>query len=175
MIHNLPLRTQVTLLIGAIGCLAALIFFALIQPYTSAIESLDTKIASRGKQLQLVKQLQQEYLELQQQVQAVQKRQKELPDFVLFSFVENQVTKVARRENLTSMRPIAAVSYNDITEEAVEIKLDNVSLSQMVQLLQSFDNAPAALQVKTLQLKVRYDNPQMLDTALRISAYTKAK
>ncbi len=174
MIHNLPPRTQGMLLIGTMCCVAALLFFTLIQPYTTAIDKLDSKITARSKQLQQVKQLQLEYLSLHGQVQALQKRQKNLPDFVLFSFVESQVTNVAGRENLTSMRPIPAVSYNDITEEAVEIKLDNVSLGQIVQLLQRFDNAPAPLQVKGIQLKVRYDNPQMLDTSLRISAYSKA-
>ena len=173
MIANLSPREQLMLLIGGLCCLITLLYFAMIQPYTTAIAKLDSKIASRSKQLQQVKQLQQEYLHLQGQVQSLQKRQKNLPDFALFSFVESQVTRIAGRENLTSMRPLPAVSHNDINEEAVEIKVENVSLGQMVQLLQSFDNAPASLQVKALQLKVRYDNPQQLDGSLRISAYSK--
>ncbi|MEA3465768.1 MAG: type II secretion system protein GspM [Thermodesulfobacteriota bacterium] len=173
MIANLSPREQVMLLIGTLCCLITLLYFAMIQPYTTAIAKLDSKIASRSKQLHQVKQLQQEYRHLQGQVQSLQKKQNNLPDFALFSFVESQVTRIAGRENLTSMRPLPAASHNDIVEEAVEIKLENISLAQIVQLLQSFDIAPASLQVKTLQLKVRYDNPDRLNSSLRISAYSK--
>ncbi|MCD6526900.1 MAG: type II secretion system protein M [Desulfuromonas sp.] len=173
MIQNLSPREQLMLLIGGLCCLATLVYFALIQPYCSAIDQLDSKIASRSKQLQQVKQLQQDYLRIQSQIKSLQKQQTNAPDFALFAFVESQVSRIAGRENLTAMRPLAAINHDDISEESVEIKLENISLGQMMQLLQSFDSAPASLQVKSLQLKVRFDNPQQLDGSLHISAYSK--
>jgi general secretion pathway protein M len=160
------------LLIGVLSVLATLIYVALIQPYTTATTQLDQTITSRAQQLLQVKQLQQEYLHVQGRVQGLQHKQKDLPDFSLFSYVESQVATIAGRENLTSMRPLPAVSHDNINEEAVEIKLENIALAQMVQLLQSFENAPSALQVKSLQLKVRFDDKQKLNASLHISAYS---
>ncbi|OQY17505.1 MAG: hypothetical protein B6I36_08920 [Desulfobacteraceae bacterium 4572_35.1] len=173
MIHNLSPREQIMLLIGVLSCLATVLYFAMIQPYTTSIAQLDSKIASRSKQLHQVKQLQQEYLHLQNQIKSLHTQQETLPDFNLFSFIENLVTQTASRKNLTSMRPLPTVNHNDISEDAVEIKLENITLNQIVQFLESIDNAAASLQVKALQLKVRYDNHERLDCSLHISAYSK--
>jgi len=173
MMKQLSPRELMMVSSAAIVVVATLIYFALIAPYLETMERLDRKIASRQQQLQQVKELQQDYRQIQGQIKSLQRRQANAGDFALFAYVESQVSRIAGRENLTSMRPMPAVTHNDITEEAVEIKLDNVSLGQMLQLLQSFDSAPVPLQVKALQLKVRFDNTQQLDSSLRISAYTK--
>jgi general secretion pathway protein M len=172
IIQNLSLHERLMLVIGGLCCLATLIYFALIQPYTLAIGQLDKKITSRSNQLRQVEQLQQEYRHIQGQVQSLQKQQTNAPDFALFAFVENQVSQIAGRENLTAMRPLPAINHDDISEESVEIKLEHISLGQMIQLLQSFERAPAPVQVNSLQVKVRFDDPQQLDSSLHISAYS---
>lgn len=173
MIQNLSPREQLMLLIGGLCSLATAIYFGLVQPYATTMDQLDGKIASRSKQLVQVKQLQQDYVRIQNQVKSLEKRQANAGDFALFAFVESQVGRIAGRENLTAMRPMPPVRHEEITEEAVEVKLENISLGQVMQLLQSFDTAPVPIQVKTLQLKVRFDDPQRLDSSLRISAYSK--
>ncbi|EAT14380.1 type II secretion system protein GspM [Desulfuromonas acetoxidans] len=173
MMKQLSPRELAMVLVAAIFVIATVIYLAMIAPYVATMERLDSKIASRQQQLQQAKELQQDYRMIQGQIKSLQRRQASAGDFALFAYVESQVTRIAGRENLTSMRPMPAVSHNDITEEAVEIKLENVSLGQMLQLLQSFNSAPVPLQVKALQLKVRFDNAQQLDSSLRISAYTK--
>ena len=173
MIHSLSTREKLMVFAGAVCCVITLGYFAMIQPYNEAIEQLDSKIASRAKQLQHVQQLQQQYQRIQTQINSLENRQQTTDNFSLFSFIESHVTRIARRENLTAMRPLPATSHDKMTEQSVEIKLEKVSLGQMMQLLQTIDSAPAALQVKTLQLKVRFDNPQQLDSSMRISAYSK--
>ena len=173
MMKQLSPRELAMVCVAGIVVAATLLYFVLIAPYLETIGRLDGKIASRQQQLQQVKQLQQDFRHVQGQIKSLQRRQATAGDFALFAYVENQVSRIAGRENLTSMRPMPAVNHDDITEEAVEIKLENISLGQMLQLLQSFDSAPVPLQVKALQLKVRFDNTQQLDGSLRISAYTK--
>jgi len=173
MMQSLSSREKLMVGAGVICCLITLVYFAMIQPYNNAIEQLDSKIASRSKQLQQVQHLQQQYLRIQTQINSRENRQQSTENFSLFSFIESHVTRIARRENLTAMRPLPATNHDKMIEQAVEIKLEKVSLGQMMQLLQSIDSAPAALQVKTLQLKVRFDNPQQLDASLHISAYSK--
>lgn len=173
MIHTLSTREKLMVIAGAVCCVITLAYFAIIQPYNSAIEQLDSKISSRSKQLQQVQQLQQQYQRVQAQINSLENRQQTTESFSLFSFIESHVTRIARRENLTAMRPLPTINHENMSEEAVEIKLEKVSLGQMMQLLQSIDSAPAALQVKTLQLKVRFDNPQQLDGSMHISAYSK--
>lgn len=173
MMHSFSMREKMMLLGGGLCCFIVLVYFAMIQPYNSTMEQLDTKIASRSKQLQQVQQLQQQYQRIKGQVAALENRQTSAEDFSLFSFIENRVTRIAQRENLTAMRPLPTIPHENMTEQAVEIKLERVSLGQIMQLLQSIDSAPAPLQVKRLQLKVRFDNPQQLDGSMQISAYSK--
>lgn len=173
MMHSLTTREKMMVIGGGFCCLVTLVYFAMIQPYNAAIDRLDTKIASRSKQVQQVQQLQQQYQRIQGQIAALENRQTSAENFSLFSFIESRVTRIAQRENLTAMRPLPTIAHEDMTEQAVEIKLEKVSLGQMMQLLQSIDSAPAPLQVKTLQLKVRFDNPQQLNGSMQISAYSK--
>lgn len=173
MIHSLSTREKMMLLGGGFCCLVILIYFAMIQPYNAAIERLDTTIDSRSKQVEQVQQLQQQYQKIQGQIAALENRQTNTENFSLFSFIENRVTRIASRENLTAMRPLPTITHEEMTEQAVEIKLEKVSLGQMMQLLQSIDSAPTPLQVKTLQLKVRFDNPQQLNASMQISAYSQ--
>jgi general secretion pathway protein M len=173
MMKQLSSRELAMVSLAVVVVVITVIYLGLIAPYSESMERLDSKIASRSQQLEQVKNLQRDYRQIQGQIKSLQRRQQSAADFALFAYVEGEVSRIAGRENLTSMRPMPAVSHNDITEEAVEIKLENVSLGQMMQLLQSFDNAPVPLQVKAMQLKVRFDNIQQLDSSLRISAYTK--
>jgi len=172
MLSKLSQREQIMVAAGAIICVVTAVYLLVFSPYRTAMEKLDRKIAVRQQQLKQVKQLQAECATAQATINKLQQCGS-ADGFALFSFVENQIIKIAGRGNLTAMRPLSSIKHDNVTEETVEVKIERVSLNQIVQLLQNIDNAPVTLQVKKIQLKVRYDDVKQLDASMHISVYTK--
>lgn len=177
MFKTLSQREQLMVIGAALLCVVTLGYFAVLAPYQHSIAALDSKIAARARQLQEVQQLQQRYQRLETTIKSAQKQQGNAAtnndNFSLFALVETQISRSAGRENLISMRPLPSVSSDQIREDSVEVKLDNLSLAQLTQFLQSLDSAGLPLQVKSLLIKVRFDNPDQLSSSLLISAYSK--
>ena len=103
--NQLSQRERFTLLAGAVIVVVLLFIFGIVAPYRAALGRLDTKIASKRRQLTEVRQLGQEYQQLQQQLAASERRLASSGDFSLLSFVEAASIRLAGRDSLTAMRP----------------------------------------------------------------------
>ena len=167
-------RDRVTLLAGALIVVVLLFIFGIVAPYRSALERLDKKIASKQRQLVEVRQLSQEYRQLQQQLTASEQRLASSGDFSLLSFVEATSIRLAGRDSLTAMRPQPAATLEGFREEAVEVKLEKIRLNQLVQLLFAAESAPAPMLVKTLRIKPRFDDRNLLDVTLTFASYRRS-
>lgn len=167
--RNLSTREKIILAIGAIFCIVALIYVALVAPYTSRIELLERKINAGQRQLEQVKAMEQEYTSLARQIKRISSSDQDVSG--LFSFVENQVQQVAGRDKLNSMRPIAPVRHGDLVEEGLEVKIERITLRQIVDLLQRLEQSKRPLRIKSLDLKVRFENKSLLDASLTISTF----
>jgi general secretion pathway protein M len=172
--NQLSRREQLTLLAGALIVVVLLFLFGIIVPYRTALERLDTKIASKQRQLTEVHQLGQEYQQLQQQLAASERRLAASDDFSLLSFVEASSIRLAGRDSLTAMRPQPTATLEGFREEAVEVKLERIQLNQLVQLLYVADTAPAPMLVKTLRIKPRFDDRNLLDVVITFASYRRS-
>lgn len=172
--NQLSQRERLTLLAGALIVAVLLVLFGIVAPYRAALERLDTKIASRQRQLTEVRQLGQEYRQLQQQLAASERRLASGGDFSLLSFVEAASIRLAGRDSLVAMRPQPAATLEGFREEAVEVKLEKIRLNQLVQLLFAADKAPAPMLVKTLRIKPRFDDRNLLDVVITFASYRRS-
>lgn len=169
MIKNLSTREKMILGAGIVFCIAVLAYMTIIAPYRSRMQLLDRKISASQSQLEQVNALQEEYRDLARQIKKVSSDQHDVSG--LFSFVENQVQQVAGRDKLSSMRPVAPVRHDNMVEEGLEVKIERISLRQVVDLLQRLDQSQRPLRVKGLDLKVRFENKSLFDTSLTISTF----
>lgn len=170
---QLSQRDRLALIVMTVVIALSLGYVAIIEPYHAATVALDGKIAARGRQALRVQELTDQYTNLHQRLDRVEQTLGEKRNFSLFSFVEKLVDRVAGRENLVYMRPQPAVDLNGIREETVAIKLEKLRLDQFTTLLHRLETAAAALQVKNLRLKTRFDDASLLDGVLTIAAYGK--
>jgi general secretion pathway protein M len=171
---NLPQpsrRDRTALIVGGIVVLAAVSVFGLVLPYRGAMDRLDSRIATRQKQVREVQALQQEYRGLQRQLAQAQKRLASSGGFSLFSFIESQAAQVATKENLVYMRPQQSAAREGYQEESVEIKLEKLRLDQLVRFLYGIESAEAYLQVKNLRVRTRFDDRSLLDATMTISSF----
>lgn len=174
---NLPQinpRERLVLIVGAVFVLATLIYLGIVSPYQKAMRRLDARIVSQQKQVRQIQDLRQEYLELQQQLAEAETRLDKGQGFSLFTFVETTAAREAGREKLVYMRPQTGSTQEGFREESVEIKLEKVRLDQLVRFLYDFESADAALQIKNLRIRARFDDKSLLDAVLTVSMYGRA-
>ena len=136
--------------------------------------NLQSKVTSRERQLQDVQKLRQDYLDLKQELSEAQGRLSKAENFSLFSFVEAQVGRYATKENLVYMRPQPTSTKDGWREDTVEIKLEKLTLDQLVRFLYSLETSDAVIQTKNLRVKTRFDNRSLLDVVMTVAAYGRA-
>ena len=116
----------------------------------------------------------QEYVVKQARIAKLEQRMPIPPaQFSLLAFMEEATTTAQIRDRITGMQPQAPIVVQGYQETAVDLRLDGVSLPQILALLVAIEQAPYDVQVHHLQMKPKYDNPVNLDATLRIVTYAK--
>lgn len=65
-------------------------------------------------------------------------------------------------------------TQNQMSEETAEIKIEKLTINEMVQLIYKIENAPMILAMKTVVIKKSFENPQLLDVTMTVSLFTPA-
>ena len=174
MISQLNPRERIFILAGGVILGLVLIYFALLVPYERSLTRIDNRIESRSVQLQKVNALRAEYLSLQQKTAQIERRLESRRDFSTLTFIENLAVNTAGRENLVSMRPQAPVNRDQFILDAVELKLERLTLRQVLELLWGVESATVPMQVSNLFLKRRFDEKSLLDASMTVTALRRA-
>ena len=170
---NLNKREKIFVSVGAVFVILTLIYVAVVAPYNNLMDRLDNKVALRGKQVGEVIALKNDILLLKQQLREAEQKISSVQSFSLFSFVEQKVQAVAGKENLVYMRPKPGTQRDDFEETSLEIKLEKITLQQVVRLLYEMESADAPLNVKSLQLRNRTESASLLDVTMDVSTLRK--
>ena len=153
---------------------AALVFVMIIDPLMTSIDRLDRQAKRKAKDSQELALVAQEYVAKQARIAKLEQRMPNPPaQFSLLAFMEEATTTAQIRDRITGMQPQAPIVVQGYQETAVDLRLDGVSLPQILALLVAIEQAPYDVQVHHLQMKPKYDNPVNLDATLRIVTYAK--
>jgi general secretion pathway protein M len=172
------LRTQLQaltprerILLGGVGMLAALslLYFGLLGPVLSARRDAQGRVASAEQELEAVRRLRAEYGNASAALTGVEQRIQQGPSSNLLTTLET----LARNSSvkIESMEPQAAASSDRYRETKVQLVLKGVTLSQTVSYLQQLETAPQPLSIKSLRLRTRTDNPELLDVTFTVSSF----
>ncbi len=165
MLKRLTERERVVVVSGLIILILLLGWFALVNPYLKAMESLDRKNAAHRHSLIKVEKMRDQIIQLRHQLATVgnRKKGKSRP---LFSIVENLTEQTGVREQLLSMRPQPATVQGKFRQQLVEIRLEKLSLAQLVKLLHAIEYRSGGIQVKSMRVKPRFENRSVLDVSM---------
>ena len=153
---------------------AALVFLLIIDPLMATIDKLDRQARRKAKDSQELALVAQEYVVKQARIAKLEQRMPIPPaQFSLLAFMEEATTTAQIRDRIVGMQPQAPIVVQGYQETAVDLRLDGVSLPQILALLVAIEQAPYDVQVHHLQMKPKYDNPVNLDATLRIVTYAK--
>ena len=168
---NLTQREQRVLLAAAVFVVLALVFWGVDSVYQS-YDHLNDKILGERQELKKISLLRDQYRETHGQLEAIKSQLDRMKKgFSLLSFIEDLANKENIRENIGSVKPKTFPMGENYEEKQVEIKLDDITLSKLVDFIYKIENSGHLLRVKRLRLKTRYDNRNLLHVTMQVATY----
>ena len=168
------LQSRERLFVGGAGAalVVFLIFKLAIDPMFKHYAELDRQIVTARRQLNELRTMQQEYQRQKSVVDSINSQLKKQQNFAIFSRLEELAGQTGIRNNILYMKPTVSTPSEVYNEESVEIKMEGVTLAQLVRYLHQVENSPQLLKIKRLETKPRFDNRQLLTATFRVSAFT---
>lgn len=133
-------------------------------------QQLQTRIARREKDIVKMQQQRDTLLDLKRRIKANESAiAKPDENFNLFGYVQTTVAGAVSREKIASMNPSTKDLTPQFQEERVDIKLQQVSLEQILKLLHKVEKGERALRFSRLQIKKRRDDEFSFDVTATVS------
>lgn len=172
MIDRLDERERIIVLAGVVILAAILIWLVLLNPYMNTMQNLDRRIEGQRRNLERVAALGQEIDQLRQQLEGIESQRRS--GRPLFSQVENLTKQMGVRDQLLSMRPQPDSVQGGFRQQTVEIRLERVTLSQLVGFLHAAEHRSYGIQVRSLRVRPRFDDRSRLDVNLVLMSLERA-
>lgn len=152
------------------GVIAALLlsYEFIISPFLEKIDRHGAAISKKEKELVSIKGLKEEYLYLSQKKKELDAKAK---SGSALTELENIALRTNIKKNISSIKPQMSQSAPEgYKETTVEIRIENVTLYELVNYLTMAENSQQPMRIKRLNIKTRYDNPKKLDSTVVISS-----
>lgn len=171
MLSRLDMRER-TLVFGGILFLVGIFVWLLLNPYLTTMQNLDRRIEGQKQNLARIETMRQEIIQLRQQLAEVESQRG--GGRPLFSQVENLTKQMGVRDQLLSMRPQPESVQGGFRQQLVEIRLERVTLSQLVGFLHAAEYRSQGIQVRSLRVRPRFDDRSRLDVNLVLMSLERA-
>lgn len=163
---KLEARDKKVLIIGGAAALVILLYALVLSPLTSDLARKRELIPKKQKDLAEMKVLQSEYAEIQKRLQVAQaEAAKRGP---LLTDIESITKRANLSSKIVSLKPQVGVETAGFKESIVEVKLDNISLYDIVNYINLLEKD--TLRIRKLQFKPRYDNPKLLNATILVAS-----
>jgi type II secretory pathway component PulM len=175
--HYGRLETREKLLVRiAAGLLAIFLVYNLIlMPIVGLRTGLSERVTERQHEVSEVRAMTRTYLRLKGELELARKRT--VPsgkDFSLFSVLEKALSDSVGHDKLGSITPGVDRKVGDgMVEYRVDLQLTNLSLSQLVDALYGLQTLPVPVNVSTIHIKRRFQDPHSYDVDMTCVALAK--
>jgi general secretion pathway protein M len=173
-LNRLDKREKAVVGVGAIFLVCFALFHFALSPLLQARQQTEKAIIKKEEDVKQIRQLQEEYRKLQNQAVDIQGRlQQRNPAFTLFSFVEERATKAQVKEKINSMTPSTSEGEGPFQESRVDLKLEQISLAQLVEFLQQVESKDDVVMIKRISIQENSKEEGVLDAVMQIITFTK--
>lgn len=159
-------KDKKTLIVGAIAALIIVLYAFVVSPLTSDLTRKRELIPKKERDLVEIRVLKDQYLEMNRRLQQTQATAAKRGP--LLTEIENLTKRANLNSKMVSLKPQAGVQTEAFKESIVEIRLDNITLYDIVNYVYMLEKD--GLRIKKLNFKPRYDNPKLLNSTILVSS-----
>lgn len=163
---KLESRDKKVLIIGGAAAALILLYALVVSPLTADLSRKRGLIPKKERDVAEMRALSDQYKELQQRLQQAQATAAKRGP--LLTEIENITKRANLSGKIVSLKPQAGAQSEAYKESLVEIRLENITLYDIVNYV--FLLEKATLRIKKLYFKPRYDNPKLLNSTILISS-----
>ncbi|MGC1455366.1 MAG: type II secretion system protein GspM [Nitrospirota bacterium] len=163
---KLEQRDKKTLIIGGIAAAIILLYVFVVSPLTSDLARKRELLPKKERDLVEMRVLKDQYLEMQKRLQQAQAAAAKRGP--LLTEIENITKRANLASKMVSLKPQEGVQTEEFKESIVEIRLDSVTLYDIVNYLYQLEQD--GLRIKKLNFKPRFDNPKVLNATILVSS-----
>lgn len=154
------------------GGLFVLLFVVLqfgIFPLMDGRDRLKKGISSRGKALVEMQGLQIRYRELHSKANSLLNQlDTRAADFSLFSFLEQMAAESLVKENIAYMKPSATADDGPFKEVLVEMKLQSITLKQLVDFIELVESPDKIVALKRISIQENKKDKGTLNVIMQV-------
>jgi type II secretory pathway component PulM len=174
-LNRLAPRERLLLGVAVASVVVISLYSFVWEPLDSGRELLERRITLREKELAEIQRQRDTYLQLIRQIEANRGAISEGdPNFNLLAYLQNTISQAIAREQIVSMNPSTRGRGAEYQEQMVEIKLTQIDLPQLVDLLYRVEKGQHPLRFSRLQIKKRYNDPHHFDVTATVSLLAEA-
>lgn len=148
-------RERSLVAVAGLGLVIAMVYSFVIDPLVTGEQQIARSMKRKEEDLRALAKLRYDYLDLSQKLVAGEAMlAKTSKDFSLFAFLESTISQVTPGR-ITSMNRSNKTAGDLYEEELVELKLSQISLENIVDMLHRIEKAEHPLRVTRLMVKER--------------------
>ncbi len=167
-------REKHTLWIGAIVLAIFLIFHFIVDPVFEKKERLKKGIGVKAAALEDIVNLSAQYNSIRKSDKQIQEIiEKRAAGFTLFSFLERAGGIAKVKDHIKYMKPDTSEGAGPYQEAMVEMKLEKITLSQLVRYLYRIESLDNIVFVKRLSIMENREDSNSLDAIVQAFTYMK--
>ncbi len=161
------------ILVATVGGLAVVVvlYGAVALPFLSAGSSTRERAATAERELAEMWRLRKDFDEINGRLQEVERRIERAPRGNIFTSLESLASQSAIGSKVHSMERRASTASDRYRETRVELDLRAISLAEFVSYLDRIVSSPQPLSVKSLHIRTRADQPDLLDVRFSVSSF----
>ena len=148
------------------------LFQFLIFPFFEARRRVQRGVSAKEDGLKEIIQLNSEYNRYRKSSRGIQqviaKRRK---GFTLFSFLENKAGEAGIKTYIKYMKPSVSTGTGPYKESMVEMKLDEITLHQLINYLYRIESPDDVVSIKRISIKENKKKSGRLDAILQIVTF----
>jgi len=171
---QLAKREKYLITLAVLVIVFALVIQLVIAPFLEKKKRYENNVVTKQNNLLQMVTLRQEYLLLEQDSKILAQRLAQRPkNFTLFSFLEKAAGNAGVKDNIKSMKPSASTGKGPFKESLVEIKLERVTLGQLVGYLKLIESPDDLVNIKRVSIQSNKKETQFLDAVLQVLTFTE--
>ncbi|MFI5304119.1 MAG: hypothetical protein ACHQYP_04915 [Nitrospiria bacterium] len=174
--HRLGRREKRVLAGGAVFLFLLAFWLLVLSPVLDRMSWYERKSLEKEKDLVELGPLKDSYNKIRNHVDQIEQRISQgKQDFSFPAFLENLAAESKVKNRMTTLRPHASQTFENLKSNEMEVKLEDLTLAQTVDFISRIEHSPNFLYITDLHIKTRYGEPKNLDLSLIVSHYEKNK